>query len=121
MILILAKENMIQITAIVYTAIIFACVFGGGGIIRLYGDTCGLSLMDPGSWARSMLLIGSPWCRGLNWLGYVTTSVVENIWYHMIANGITWICTTLPIGNAKIPDRIADPRIADPRTGVKVD
>ena len=116
MTLILVVSVMIQITAIVYTAILIVCMFGGGGIIRLYGDTCGLSLMDPSSWGRSMVLIGSPWCRGLNWLGYVSTSVVENIWYHMLANVVTWVCTTLPFRDAKIPNRLPDTK-----TGTKVE
>lgn len=85
--------NFIKGTAVIYTCVIAACVFGGGGLIRLYGETCGLSLFDPKSWISSIILVGSPWCRGLNWLGYVTTSVIENVWYHMIANIITWVCS----------------------------
>ena len=98
---------MIQTTAFLYTAILFACVFGGGGVIRLYGDTCGLSLLSPSTWASSLVLIGSPWCRGLNWVGYVSTTIVENIWYHIIANALTWVCSSIPIHGSKIPVRMS--------------
>ena len=83
--------------ATLYSLVLLGCVFGGGSIIRIYGDTCGLSLFDPGSWFTSMVLIGSPWCRGLNWVGYVSTTIVENIWYHALANAITWSIAKVPI------------------------
>ena len=91
--------------ATLYTLVLLVCMFGGGSIIRVYGDTCGLSLLDPGSWFTSMVMIGSPWCRGLNWLGYISTTVVENIWYHVLANAITWCIAKVPILNNDIVGR----------------
>lgn len=91
--------------ATLYSLVLLVCVFGGGSIIRLYGDSCGLSLMDPSSWFSSMIMIGSPWCRGLNWLGYISTTVVENIWYHALANAITWGIAKVPILNSDIVGR----------------
>ena len=87
---------IIQKSLFVYSLILLLSIFGGGSIVRLYGDTCGISLLDPSSWGSSFILMGSPWCRGLNWLGYVSTTVVENIWYHTIANIVGYMLLHLP-------------------------
>ena len=75
-------------TIITYVIFVMGCIFGGGSVIRLYGNTCGLSLFDPSGWFTSTVLMGSPWCRGLNWVGFIVSSVVENIWYHLIASSV---------------------------------
>ena len=77
---------MFDKTIMLYVTFIVGIIFGGGSIIRLYGNTCGLSILDPGSWFRSTILMASPWCRGLNWMSYIVSSVIENIWYHGIAS-----------------------------------
>jgi hypothetical protein len=90
---------MLKNTLLLYSLILLLSVFGGGGIIRIYGDTCGISLFDPGDWGRVFILMGSPWCRGLNWLGYATTSIVENIWYHTISNIAGYVLLNIPNSN----------------------
>ena len=109
--------------ATLYSLVLVVCVFFGGSIIRLYGDTCGLSLMDPSSWYSSMILIGSPWCRGLNWLGYISTTVLENIWYHALANVVTWTIANVPILNTKMVGRNPSDRglVVSDRIGTKVE
>ena len=89
-----------------YTAFILSCIFGGGSIIRLYGDTCGLSILNPSSWFGSAVLMGSPWCRGLNWMGFIVSSVIENIWYHLIASfiGIVYSFSGVNAKSANPPD-----------------
>ena len=69
-----------------YITFIVCIIFGGGSIIRLYGNTCGISILDPGSWFSATVLMGSPWCRGLNWMSYIVSNIIENIWYHGIAS-----------------------------------
>ena len=76
----------IKTTYFIYTIILFVSIFGGGSIIKVYGETCGLSILSPSEWGRSLMLMGSPWCRGLNWMSYIVSNIIENIWYHGIAS-----------------------------------
>ena len=91
-----------------YALMIFLAVFGGGGMIRMYGETCGLSPTDPSTWFRSFMLIGSPWCRFLNWGGHLSSGVMEYIWYHMGAVMLGWVGTKLPINIGTDRMRIND-------------
>ena len=86
----------IKTTYFIYTIILFVSIFGGGSIIKIYGETCGLSILSPSEWGRSLMLMGSPWCRGLNWLGYTSTTIVEHIWYHIITNIVALVCIDIP-------------------------
>jgi hypothetical protein len=79
-----------------YTLMVLASVFLGGSIIRLYGETCGRSLFDPLSWVSSFMLIGSPWCRALNWVGHISTMVMEYVWFHLATVTLGWISTYIP-------------------------
>ena len=79
-----------------YVLVLLGSVFGGGSLIRLYGNTCGLSLLDPYSWFGAIISIGSPWCRALNWVGYMTTSIVEHLWFHLFGMLITGLLTFVP-------------------------
>lgn len=88
--------KLFKTTYFVYILILFLAVFGGGSIIKLYGDTCGLSIFQPTSWLSSMILIGSPWCKGLNWLGHISTNIIENIWYHLVLGAIGYVYNYIP-------------------------
>ena len=83
-------------TYFIYLLILFLGLFGGGSIIRLYGETCGLTIFDINSWGSSMMLIGSPWCHGLNWLGHMSTKIVENIWYHFMISVLGLVFNYVP-------------------------
>ena len=71
-----------------YAVVFSACLFLHSGLIRLYGDTCGLSLHN----IHRLLTVGSPWCHGLNWACWATGQVVERGWYHAVGLGV---CTVL--------------------------
>ena len=79
-----------------YVLVLLGAVFGGGSLIRVYGNTCGLNIFDPGSWLLAFVTIGSPWCRALNWVGYMTTSIVEHIWFHLFGVVITSFVSFVP-------------------------
>ena len=53
--------SLFKTTYFIYLLILFIGIFGGG-IIRLYGNTCGLTIFDI-SWGSSMML-GSPGVMG---------------------------------------------------------
>ena len=89
-------QNIFRGTLSLYTLIVLASVFGGGSLIRLYGETCGLSILSPGTWFQSFVLIGSPWCRTLNWLGHMATMVMEYIWFHLATMFVGWISAYIP-------------------------
>ena len=73
------------------------CLFFSGGVaIRLYGETCGVNPFDPSSWFRSFILVGSPWCKFLNWVGYLSNSIMEMFWYHMGTVIFGYIGTNYP-------------------------
>lgn len=75
--------KIFKTSAITYAFVMMIAILGGGSIIRLYGETCGLSIMEPSSWLRATVTIGSPWCKALNWAGYMTTCIVEHMWFHL--------------------------------------
>ena len=79
-----------------YTILLIGVVFGGGSLIRLYGNVCGLSIMEPYTWANSMMLMGSPVCRCMNWAVYASMQIMEYIWLHMAALVVGHITTTFP-------------------------
>ena len=65
-------------------------------LIRIYGNTCGISILYPSSWLSSFLLVGSPYCRGLNWATNLTSGIVENLWFHLISNLLTSLYLYIP-------------------------
>ena len=84
-------QRILKTSWMTYVLVLLGAVFGGGSLIRLYGNTCGLSIIDPSSWLRASITIGSPWCKLLNWVGYVTTSIVEHLWFHLFGIILTSI------------------------------
>jgi hypothetical protein len=90
------QEKLLKTTAFTYSLILFLSIIGGGSIIRLYGDTCGLNVFDPTTWLRAAVVIGSPWCKGLNWLGYTATCIVEHLWLHLIGLSVTTLVAYIP-------------------------
>ena len=88
--------SLFKTTYFIYLLILFIGIFGGGSIIRLYGNTCGLTIFDISSWGSSMMLIGSPWCHGLNWLGHMSTKIVENIWSHFMISVLGLVFNYVP-------------------------
>ena len=76
-------QGLMRTSWMTYILVLLGAVFGGGSMIRLYGNTCGLNLLEPSSWLRAFVTIGSPWCRVLNWVGYMATSIVEHLWFHL--------------------------------------
>merc|ERR1712224_549109 len=62
-----------------HVLVLLGAILGGGSLIRLYGDTCGLSLLDSSTWFRAFVTIGGPWCKRLNWVIHLTTRIVEDL------------------------------------------
>ncbi len=89
-------QRILKTSWMTYVLVLLGAVFGGGSLIRLYGNTCGLSIIDPSSWLRASITIGSPWCKLLNWVGYVTTSIVEHLWFHLFGIILTSFVSFLP-------------------------
>ena len=75
--------KIFKTSAMTYAFVLMIAILGGGSIIRLYGYTCGISIMEPSSWLKATLSIGSPWCKALNWAGYMTTCIVEHMFFHL--------------------------------------
>lgn len=88
--------NVLKTSAMAYVMVLILAILGGGSIIRLYGETCGLSLLDPSTWLRATITIGSPWCKALNWFGYMATSIVEHLWFHIFGLFITTFLAYVP-------------------------
>lgn len=89
-------QRILKTSWMTYVLVLLGAVFGGGSLIRLYGNTCGLSIIEPSSWLRASITIGSPWCKLLNWVGYVTTNIVEHLWFHLFGIMMTSFVTFLP-------------------------
>ena len=86
------KKTYIKYSLMVHLFIIFlSCI-----LIRIYGNTCGISILYPSSWLSSFLLVGSPYCRGLNWATNLTSGIVENLWFHLISNLLTSLYLYIP-------------------------
>ena len=88
--------KILKSSAMTYAFVLIVAILGGGSIIRLYGDTCGLSIMNPSSWLRATVTIGSPWCKALNWAGYMTTCIVEHMWFHLFGLMTTTFIAYVP-------------------------
>ena len=78
-------------TAVMYFFCILFALVGSGHFIRLYGQICGMNFFDPRSWVTSSFLIGSPICKTLNQICYISSSIVENSWFYMGTSGISMI------------------------------
>ena len=66
-----------------YVMSVFLSILTGGSIIRIYGSTCGFNIFEPDTWFTSVMVMGSSYCKCLNWLGYLTGITVDNIWIHV--------------------------------------
>jgi hypothetical protein len=80
----------------IYALTIFGCIFFSGTIIKLYGETCGIDIFTPSTWIRSALLMGSPYCRMLNYIGQISGSIMENMWVHIVTTTISRILISVP-------------------------
>lgn len=67
-----------------YIATLLAAFLLGGLSISLYGHTCGLFSNGWYFW-NALLLTGSPWCQGLNWLSHINTLIVGQAWWHSLS------------------------------------
>ena len=74
-----------------FIMIFFSSLICHTGLIRLYGDTCGLNWHS----IHRLLTVRSPWCSGLNWACWATGEIVERGWYHSIGLGIYALVETL--------------------------
>jgi len=79
-----------------YFGTIIVCLFFSGFIIRHYGDTCGINIYRPDTWATTLALMGSPYCRMLNQIGQISGNIMENLWIHVIATGMTRVALWIP-------------------------
>ena len=86
---------MMQSSAIIYGMVLIVAIFGSGFVIRLYGETCGLRILDPSSWLTVPVSVGSPWCKSLNFAGYILTNIVEHLWFHLFGLSITCMVASL--------------------------
>lgn len=66
-----------------YIVFFIFIVITHGGLINLYGHTCGISFMTPSSWFTYVIMTGSQWCKMLNWLTYVTDNIINHIWIYI--------------------------------------
>ena|SRR3989344_5467579 len=76
---------MITINKIIssYILIVFLTFCIGNGIISIYGDTCGFHLFRPSTWVSSWIILGSPWCKYLGFMGQLTNEIASTLWYHL--------------------------------------
>ncbi len=79
-----------------YFATILGCLFFSGFIISYYGETCGINIYRPDTWVTTLALMGSPYCRALNQIGQISGNIMENLWIHVIATGMTRIALWIP-------------------------
>jgi hypothetical protein len=79
-----------------YLLTIICCLFFSGFIIRYYGDTCGINIYRPDTWVTTLALMGSPYCKTLNYIGQISGSIMENLWIHLIATGMSRIVIWVP-------------------------
>jgi len=79
-----------------YFSTIVVCLFFSGFVIRHYGDTCGINIYRPDTWATTLVLMGSPYCRMLNQIGQISGNIMENLWIHVIATGMTRVALWIP-------------------------
>ena len=89
-------QGIIKTSWVMYIVVLVGAIFGGGTVIRIYGNTCGLSLLEPSSWFTAAVAIGSPWCKALNWMAYVATSIVEHLWFHLFGIVVTSFIAFVP-------------------------
>ena len=89
-------SNVLKTSAMTHAIVLMFAILGGGSMIRLYGQTCGLNIFEPYSWLRATITIGSPWCKALNWVGYMATSVVEHLWLHLFGLMVTSFLAYIP-------------------------
>jgi hypothetical protein len=82
-----------------YFATIIVCLFFSGFVIRYYGETCGINIYRPDTWMTTLALMGSPYCRVLNQIGQISGNIMENLWIHVIATGMTRIALWIPFTN----------------------
>ena len=112
------ESSWVQVLAksswLMYITVLVGAILGGGTIIRIYGNTCGLSLLDPSSWLMAAVTIGSPWCKALNWMGYMATSIVEHLWFHLFGIVVTWFIAFVPGKFQSVPSgTYKDQRVSD--------
>ena len=79
-----------------YVSIIFIATIFGGLVTRIYGNTCGIDIISPFSWTQTLILMGSPYCKTLNYISYASTIILENIWIHFGTIIITCIFKNIP-------------------------
>ena len=89
-------SNVFKTSAMTHAIVLMFAILGGGSMIRLYGQTCGINIFEPYSWLRATITIGSPWCKALNWVGYMATSVVEHLWLHLFGLMVTSFLAYIP-------------------------
>ena len=89
-------ETMMNSSAIIYGTVLIVSILGGGFVIRLYGETCGLKILEPSTWMNATVTIGSSWCKSLNLAGSISTNIVEHLWFHMFGVVVTCLIAYLP-------------------------
>lgn len=89
-------KNILQNVWLMYLLTIIGCLFLSGSIIRIYGETCGITLSKPTTWISTFLLMGSPYCKILNYIGHISGSIMENLWIHIISSIVSKILLVLP-------------------------
>jgi hypothetical protein len=82
---------VVQTAAFAHGVTLCSAVAFGSCAIRLYGDTCGVSIFEPRTWARPFIVMGSSWCKSLHWIAYSSTYLVEHMWMHLV--GLAASCT----------------------------
>lgn len=90
------KSTIINSVIFTYFLVIITTVFLGGLITKFYGNTCGISPYKPSYWIYSFILMGSPYCKMLNFLCYACNSILENIWIHFGAIIMTQFMKYIP-------------------------
>ena len=88
---------VVRTAAFAHGATLISAVMFGSCAIRLYGDTCGVSIFEPRTWARPFIVMGSSWCKSLHWLAYSSTYLVEHMWINLA--GLFASCTVCRVSS----------------------
>ena len=90
------KTKMCNSIIIVYILILIVNCFVGGFMTSLYGRTCGIDLTNPSTWFHTFTMIGSPTCKTLNWICYISNTATENVFTQATTILLTWFTVNIP-------------------------
>ena len=66
-------------TLMVSAASAIIVAFAHAATIRLYGQTCGIDLLQPSTWLYGMSTVNSTWCLALSWTISATSASTNTV------------------------------------------